>query len=164
MSNGDAFGPQVVSILHDKEFGRLVRWIADRGVSHHDAEDLAQETFTRLWAKREGSVDDPGAYLYRIARNLVKNLLRHRAVESRCRGDQLPTPTRSPTPEQLLRLWELEDVVAACVDDLPKGPREVFLQFMLGLEAAEIAALRGTTPATVHVQLHRARAAIRDAI
>lgn len=164
MSKGGAFGPRVLAVLHGKESGKLLGWIRNRGIDDDDAEDLAQEAFTRLWAKRGGGLEDPRAYLYTVARNLTKNFLRDTAVESECREELLPTPSREPTPLQVLERRALEEVIDATVDDLPTRCRDVCRLRMEGLRNAEIAEVMGTTPETVRVQLHKAKKAIREAI
>jgi len=49
------------------------------------AEEIVQEVFVKLWQVRDtlGAVENPSAYLYRIAGNRTLDHLKHRAVEVR---------------------------------------------------------------------------------
>lgn len=126
---------------------------------HHEAEDVTQQVFTNVIdaiPRYEVQPDKPlRAWLLRIARNSVLDVVRHR--QRFCVED----------PEQLARLegesdvetlgvlnWLSDRDVTFFVERLPAAQREVLvLRYMLDLSSEEIANVLGRTPAGVR-KLH----------
>jgi RNA polymerase sigma-70 factor, ECF subfamily len=155
--------------------------------SLHDAEDLVQETLLRAWraVERFESRSSVRTWLYRIATNACLNALAERPRRALPSGlvpasdplDPLSEPTLEPVwlepyPDRLLD--ELEDPAAryarretielaflAAIHQLPARQRAVLLlRDVLEWNAAEVAALLGTTSASVNSALQRARAGL----
>lgn len=129
------------------------------------AEELTQEVFLKAW-RECGSYrhEAPfGAWLSRLARNLVLNELRRdgrRLPEDRDGelDDQGEGQGVEPAPEAGL---DLEAAVRA----LPEGARQVLVLYHFeGLTHEEIARALAITPGTSKSQLHRARALLREAL
>jgi RNA polymerase sigma-70 factor, ECF subfamily len=95
-----------------------------------EAQDLAQETFVRLWAQRDGLRDTDAAlaWVYRTATRLAIDRLRHAAVAAQalsCLQGEQDGPARQVEARQTLaevigRLQprELEALILARVDGL----------------------------------------------
>lgn len=140
-----------------------------------DAEDLAQETFVRLYKLRREF--KPGArlspLLYSIASNLAKNRLRWRSVRrlvslSSAEPDspalQTPDPNAATGADAALEN-ERAEVVRAAVGALPLDLRTVIvLAEYEELSHAEIGAVLDCTAKAVEGRLHRARAALRQTL
>ncbi len=114
-----------------------------------DPQDVVQETFIRLWARRErwGSDGSVRSLLYTVTRNAALDELRRdaRAVKAAQAADP-PAPSRAPSAEAA----ELEEAVREAVQALPAKRREVFrLAREEGLSYAEIAAVMGLSQQTV---------------
>ena len=154
----------------------LVRQHADRvyrlayrlSGNQHDAEDLTQETFIRVFR----SVRDyqPGTFegwLHRITTNLFLDMVRRRA---RIRMEALPedydrVPADQPTPEQIYHDARLGPDLQAALDSLPPEFRAaVVLCDIEGLSYEEIGATLGVKLGTVRSRIHRGRQALRDHI
>ncbi|HOB49503.1 MAG TPA: RNA polymerase sigma factor SigE [Mycobacterium sp.] len=152
----------------------LVRQHADRvyrlayrlSGNQHDAEDLTQETFIRVFR----SVRDyqPGTFegwLHRITTNLFLDMVRRRA---RIRMEALPedydrVPGDQPTPEQIYHDARLGPDLQAALDSLPPEFRAaVVLCDIEGLSYEEIGATLGVKLGTVRSRIHRGRQALRD--
>lgn len=152
----------------------LVRQHADRvyrlayrlSGNQHDAEDLTQETFIRVFR----SVRDyqPGTFegwLHRITTNLFLDMVRRRA---RIRMEALPedydrVPADQPTPEQIYHDARLGADLQAALDSLPPEFRAaVVLCDIEGLSYEEIGATLGVKLGTVRSRIHRGRQALRD--
>lgn len=134
----------------------------------HDAEDLTQETFIRVF--RSLADYKPGTFegwLHRITTNLFLDMVRRRA---RLRMEGLPEdsdrlPGGGPDPEQVFSDTHLDPVLQAALDELPPEFRAaVVLCDVEGLSYEEIGATLGVKLGTVRSRIHRGRAALRTAL
>jgi RNA polymerase sigma factor (sigma-70 family) len=134
----------------------------------HDAEDLTQETFVRVF--RSLADFSPGTFegwLHRITTNLFLDMVRRRA---RIRFDALPEDTErlpgtSPSPEQVYADTHLDPQIQAALDALsPEFRVAVVLCDIEGLTYEEIAATLGIKLGTVRSRIHRGRVQLRQAL
>jgi RNA polymerase sigma factor (sigma-70 family) len=134
----------------------------------HDAEDLTQETFVRVF--RNLASYRPGTFegwLHRITTNLFLDMVRRRA---RIRMEALPEdseriPGLGPEPEQVFSDTHLDPALQAALDELaPEFRAAVVLCDVEGLSYEEIGATLGVKLGTVRSRIHRGRAALRAAI
>jgi RNA polymerase sigma-70 factor (ECF subfamily) len=152
----------------------LVRQHADRvyrlayrlSGNQHDAEDLTQETFIRVFRSLQNY--QPGTFegwLHRITTNLFLDMVRRRG---RIRMEALPedydrVPAEGPTPEQIYHDSRLGADLQAALDSLPAEFRAaVVLCDIEGLSYEEIGATLGVKLGTVRSRIHRGRQALRD--
>jgi RNA polymerase sigma-70 factor (ECF subfamily) len=152
----------------------LVRQHADRvyrlayrlSGNQHDAEDLTQETFIRVFRSVQNY--QPGTFegwLHRITTNLFLDMVRRR---SRIRMEALPedydrVPADEPNPEQIYHDSRLGPDLQAALDSLPPEFRAaVVLCDIEGLSYEEIGATLGVKLGTVRSRIHRGRQALRD--
>ncbi|MGH8869268.1 MAG: RNA polymerase sigma factor SigE [Actinomycetes bacterium] len=134
----------------------------------HDAEDLTQEVFVRVF--RSLSSYRPGTFegwLHRITTNLFLDMVRRR---QRIRfdalaGDAERLPGREPTPAQVFDDRHLDPDVEKALAALPPDFRAaVVLCDIEGLSYEEIAATLGIKLGTVRSRIHRGRALLRAAL
>jgi RNA polymerase sigma factor (sigma-70 family) len=127
----------------------------DRELAH----DLAQEAFTRLLA-RWVRVDDPRAYVFRIATNLVRKTWKSRARQQETASRLADIPHQlDPDP-----VGDLLGVRSA-VDVLPTRLRDVvLLHYYADLSVADVAASLRRPEGTVKRQLSEARALLAGAL
>jgi len=152
----------------------LVRQHADRvyrlayrlSGNQHDAEDLTQETFIRVFRSVQNY--QPGTFegwLHRITTNLFLDMVRRRG---RVRMEALPedydrVPADEPNPEQIYHDSRLGPDLQAALDSLPPEFRAaVVLCDIEGLSYEEIGATLGVKLGTVRSRIHRGRQALRD--
>lgn len=118
-----------------------------------DAQDLAQETLVRVWARwdRVSRYDSPEAFARRVLFNLAVSAKRRSRTAKRFAA---PPPNVDPPGIEHL------DLVAA-LGRLPAKYRQVIiLHDVAGLDTAEIARDIGARPGTVRQWLSRGRAAL----
>ena len=140
--------------------------------NQHDAEDLTQEVFVRVF--RSLASYTPGTFegwLHRITTNLFLDLVRRRA---RIRFEALPDDAeRIPgsgqagmqSPAQAYDDTHFDADVQAALDALPPDFRAaVVLCDLEGLSYEEIAATLGVKIGTVRSRIHRGRAQLRAAL
>ncbi|HVE99462.1 MAG TPA: RNA polymerase sigma factor SigE [Mycobacteriales bacterium] len=134
----------------------------------HDAEDLTQEVFVRVF--RSLADYTPGTFegwLHRITTNLFLDHVRRKA---RIRFEALPDDAervagRERSPEQQLDDVTYDADVQAALDALPADFRlAVVLCDVEGLSYEEIAATLGIKLGTVRSRIHRGRSQLREAL
>jgi RNA polymerase sigma-70 factor (ECF subfamily) len=134
----------------------------------HDAEDLTQETFIRVF--RSLASYKPGTFegwLHRITTNLFLDMARRR---SRVRMEALPEDTDrivgdDPSPEQVYTATHLDPDLQSALDELPPEFRAaVVLCDVEGLSYEEIGATLGVKLGTVRSRIHRGRQALRASL
>lgn len=136
--------------------------------SRDAAEDVAQESFVKLWEHRKGwrNTGTVRALLYRIARNLALNESRWNRVR-RNRRDLASAATAGhvATPAEGLDENELRRKVEAAIAKLPERRREIFVHARYhNLSYAEIAEILQIAPQTVANQMSAALAALRESL
>src|SRR5436853_1075796 len=174
----EPYGTAVFDATGDKaampSWDELVRQHADRvyrrayrlSCNQHDAEDLTQETFIRVFRSVQNY--QPGTFegwLHRITTNLFLDMVRRRG---RIRMEALPedydrVPADEPNPEQIYHDSRLGPDLQAALDSLPPEFRAaVVLCDIEGLSYEEIGATLGVKLGTVRSRIHRGRQALRD--
>jgi RNA polymerase sigma-70 factor (ECF subfamily) len=140
-----------------------------------DANDLAQETFVRVFRARASfrTSEKFSTWLFTIAANLARNHFRWR---SRHPNVSLETETGEseqtlgstlsagePVPNEQALVTERAEAVRAAVGKLPEDLREaVVLCEWEELSAAEAAVILEATPKAVESRLYRARQILRE--
>jgi RNA polymerase sigma-70 factor (ECF subfamily) len=146
----------------DRVYGLCLRMCGDRV----RATELAQDVFVRAWEQldRLRPESDAGAWLWRLATNVVLN-----AMRSDRRRLSRVAPVAEPglleraelgTPLPVRRLS-----LDAAMARLPDRAREVFvLHDVEGFAAHEVSGLLGIAEGTVRAHLHRARTLMRETL
>jgi RNA polymerase sigma-70 factor (ECF subfamily) len=137
------------------QYRRLVALVATVAGSLPEAEEAVQEAFVRgLGATGRRAVpDNPEAWLYRVAVNLVRSRWR-RAMTGRRRQTDLPPPPDADDHDSRLALL-------AALKRLPFAQREALaLHYFADLPVEEIAVRVGSPTGTVKARLSRGRDAL----
>jgi RNA polymerase sigma-70 factor, ECF subfamily len=128
--------------------------------SREDAEDLVQETYTRVLARpRWLRGEDDLGYLLRVLRNT--HISRRRAAGRRPVGT--PFADDAPEPEDTSATFRPEasvdvDLLFALIAELPDAFREALVAVdVCGLSYGEAGRALGVREATITTRLHRAR-------
>jgi RNA polymerase sigma-70 factor (ECF subfamily) len=133
-------------------------WIITR--DEHEAEEIAQDAFVKVWERwdRQGAPDDPTAYLFRAAMNILRNRRRRAAVALR------HAPSRKESSDELDTI-ESRDVVMRALGGLTRSQRAALvLMDLFDMSSSEAADLLGVRPSTVRVLAARGRATLATRI
>ncbi|MCK4461894.1 MAG: RNA polymerase sigma factor [candidate division Zixibacteria bacterium] len=140
--------------------------------NHLDADEVVQETFVRVYKRREGikDVNYFSTFLVRIATNYAIDLLRKRKGHRSLSEDtaslpgeiQLDLSQRVATPSQMFEQKRLMDEINRALDLLPPKQRlTAILHDVEGYSKPEIAEIFNCPQATVRSNLHIARMKMR---
>ena len=141
MSSVDLSHQHAVQTLYEDHHSWLCSWLRRRlGCSDHSA-DLAQDTFIRVLTQRKTlELREPRAYLSTIARSLMIDLFRRRALEQAYLETlaAIPEPV-AISPETRALILETLFEIDRLLDGLGERTREIFLLAQLdGLSYVEI--------------------------
>jgi RNA polymerase sigma-70 factor (ECF subfamily) len=139
---------------------RLLRILSVITGSRAEAEDLAQEAFTRVFERWEtvAAMGDPAGYLHRTAMNLFRNQYRRARVGL--------ARTVGLGPEQdVFKPVEDRDAAARALGSLtPRQRAALVLTEALGYSGEETGRLLGIKASTVWALKHQARGALRGTV
>ncbi|BCW98543.1 MAG: RNA polymerase sigma factor [Armatimonadota bacterium] len=135
------------------------------GFSRDEAADLTQETFVKAWQNLDGLREPEKflSWLFRIARNQAKDLLKYRSRHPRVDLEELGAlaDPEQDLPLKAVESEELEREVRRAVASLPESQRApLILYHFQNMPVAEIASALGVPFGTVLSRLARARAAL----
>lgn len=161
--------------LMDRHAPAVFRFLCRMLGNEDDANDLAQETFVRVYRARESYRPEQkfSTWLFTIAGNLARNQFRWRSrhpnvsldaeseTTEQTLGDTLPSGIA--TPHQATVATERAEAVRAAVQNLPDDMREaIVLCEWEEMAVAEAAAVLQSTPKAVESRLYRARNLLRE--
>ncbi len=161
--------------LMERHATPVFRFLCRRVGNEDDANDLAQETFVRVFRARASfrTNEKFSTWLYTIAANLARNHFRWRArhpnisLETEI-GEAEQTlggalPANDPAPNEQALATERAKAVRIAVSKLPEDLREaIVLCEWEECSVAEAAAILETTPKAVESRLYRARQILRE--
>jgi len=129
-----------------------------------DAEDIVQEVMMKLWCMRKelDGYDSVPALAVQITKNLCLNRIKvlQRKSESL---DHFTFVSDTPAPD--VRLEQKDDVshVMRIIDRLPELQQHILrMKHVDGFEIEEIAAVTGSKPEAVRMNLSRARKKVKE--
>jgi len=161
--------------LMERHAGPVFRFLARMVANEDDANDLAQETFFRVYRARASfrTSERFSTWLYTIAANLARNHFRWRGrhpnvsleAETDTPEQSLGSilPSDSPPPGEAALAAERAAAVRTAVSHLPEDLREaIVLCEWEERSMAEAAAILDTTPKAIESRLYRARQILRE--
>ena len=129
-----------------------------------DAEDVIQEVFIKLWCMRDelGNYDSVDALSVTMTKHLCINRLKiNQPGQEELNGLALIDDSLSPA--ELLEQKDNLAQVLQIIDQLPSLQQAVLrMKHIEGLEVDEIAALIGSAPGAVRMNLSRARRRVKE--
>jgi RNA polymerase sigma-70 factor (ECF subfamily) len=141
----------------EEEHERLFKALYFVTGNRHDAEELMQDAFLRLW-ERWGEIhriDDPTGYLFRVALNGFRMRRRRAAMAIR---KVLPVPERR---DDFLDAEMRADVRSLLLEVTPRQRAALLLVDLLGYPAEQAARILRVRPSTVRALATKGRRALR---
>ncbi len=140
---------------------RLFRFAFSSLRNREQAEDVVQESFTRVWEKRKSvEFEKAKSYLFTIAHHATIDEVRHRqrfaSVEEPLSADAKTTPSQYP---------DVNEVLHKALATLPEQQRNaLLLRDYEGYSYQEIGNITGMSEAQVKVNIFRARTTLKRII
>jgi RNA polymerase sigma-70 factor (ECF subfamily) len=130
-----------------------------------DAQDAAQEAFLKLYRNLRifGSPAEIRPWLYRVTVNVCHDLARKRGLLA-AEAPALDVAVEDGGEERI-GLEQQRELLAEALTYLPEKERAaIVLREIEGLDTDEVAAILGSTPATVRTQVSTGRARLRGVV
>ena len=159
---------KIFSQIYDQYIDKIYRFIFLKVNSQEKAEDLCSETFLRGWQKfRENSqeIENPQAFLYQIARNLVIDHYREKGKVQFVSADcvQLNDPEIG-LEDKAIKASDLKTVRTALKELKAEYQDVVIWHYIDDLSIREIAEMTKNTEGAIRVTLCRALKDLRSKI
>lgn len=162
LKNGE---PKAFEVLFDKHYKSLFAFINFYTNDEDLSKDIIQETFVKLWSKRETIKEDMSiiAFLHRIAYNIFvdnyRKSKREKASLDTFAYDRLMMLAEEDNTETQKRITKVKQAI----EELPPRCKEVFeMSKFRGYKYAEIAETLNISIKTVEVQMGKAFSYIRN--
>jgi len=155
------------SKIYDQCIDKIYRFIFLKVNSQEIAQDLSSETFLRGWEayKSNPKIDNPSAFLYRIARNLVTDYYRQKARTQFVSPEAVPIIDPNPGIEEKAVLNSDLNQIKAVLAGLKEDYQDVIIwRYLDDLSIAEVAKMLDKSEEATRVTLHRALKALRAKI
>lgn len=158
--------PKAFERLFDRHHKKLYLFLYRLLNSKEDAEEIVQDTFIKIWEKREEFIEGYPfeSFLFKIAKNAFFNLNRKKVnrkiVESHL---EFLTEIASGSTDEYVIFKETKAIINTIIDNLPPKRKEIFiLRRIDGLSRQEIADKLGISIITVDSQLLKANKYLKE--
>ncbi len=156
------------SQIYDQCVEKIYRFIFLKVSSQEIAQDLCSETFLKGWQsfkENNKKIDNPQAFLYQIARNLVVDHYREKGRMQTVSADCIPITDPRVDLEKETQANSDLDTIKVVLTNLKDEYQEVVIwHYIDDLSIAEIAKMLKKSEGAVRVTLHRALKAVKKEI
>ncbi len=149
--------PRRFEDFFDAEHGRLFGALCFVTGDRHEAEEIMQDAFLRMWERWDAvRFDDPSAYLFRTAMNVFRNRYRRSVLGLR------KTLSIAPSDDAFENVDDRDLVVRSLRELTPDQRAALLLTAYVGLSSEDAGRMLGMRAGTVRTLATRARAALRE--
>ncbi|MBR2567274.1 MAG: sigma-70 family RNA polymerase sigma factor [Paenibacillus sp.] len=156
---------QLFSVIVDRYKHKVYGIMRGMGASHPDAQDLAQDTFIRIYrylpTRREGS--SFSAWVYTIAVNMMRDHMRRvKSTTTRVNEESYTQGIEESTPEKQILQQEMKREIYRHLEQLPDSYRLVLLlKYTNELSYEEISEVTGMSAAQIRNALYRGKKSLQ---
>ena len=159
---------KLFSKIYDQYVEKIYRFIFLKVNSQEVAQDLTSETFLRGWEsfKNGNKIENPQAFLYQIARNLVTDHYREKGRTQVVSAEYVPiVDPREDLEEKAILRSDLDTIKSALANLRNEDYQNVIIwHYLDDLSIEEVAKLLDRSEEATRVLLSRALAALRQKI
>lgn len=158
------------SRVYDKNVRKIYRFIFLKVSSKETAQDLTSQTFLKAWEafkKREGNpgekIENPSAFLYQIARNLVVDFYREKGRLEMVSTENLSLADSETDLEKEASLRSDFNLARKALANLKDDYQNVIIwHYLDDMSTSKIAELLNKNEGAVRVMIHRALKRLRQ--
>ena len=155
------------SKIYDQYVEKIYRFIFLKVNSQEVAQDLTSETFLRTWQKfsqaKGNPIENPQAFLYQTARNLVIDYYREKGRAQVVSAELAPIIDPRQDLEEKAMLRSDLNMIRIALASLSEEYQDVIIwHYLDDLPIREVAKMLGRTEEATRVLLHRALKALKD--
>ena len=140
--------------------GKLTNYLIANGMDYASACDITQESFIRLWKKRE-TINEHGSvsgFIFAVAKNLqIDHYRRNKFIsfQGNLKSESCGFIEHSVSDDDLSYLRRR---LSKALNELSESQRDAYTLFQIaGRSIKEIAQITGASESNVKVRIHRAR-------
>ena len=156
---------ETFSKIYDKYIEKIYRFIFLKVSSQEIAQDLTSETFLKGWEsfKNGTKIENPQAFLYRIARNLVIDFYREKGRTQVVSAEYTPIiDPRQNLEEKSILKSDIDNIRTALVSLKEEYQDVIIWHYLDDLPISEISQMLDRTEEATRVLLSRALKSLRD--
>ena len=154
--------------IYSRYIEKIYRFVFVKVNSQEIAEDLTSDTFLRFWQTIKNNrtdIDNPQAFLYQIARNLVVDHYRQKGRTAFVSADTVSIIDPTPTIEEKTAANSDLAIIKANLSKLSDDYQSVVIwHYIEDLPIPEIAKMIDKSEGAVRVMLHRALQSLKGEI
>ena len=155
------------SKLYDRYIDKIYRFVFVKVNSQETAEDITSKVFMRGWEvfmEKAAEIQNPSAFLYQIARNLVTDFYREKGRTQVISAEYVPqmADPRTDIEEKAIINTDLDKVKQALAGLKDDYQNVVIWHYLDGLSIRETAKLLDRSEEATRVLLHRALESLRE--
>ncbi|WP_436515810.1 RNA polymerase sigma factor [Ekhidna sp. To15] len=151
--------------LYDEYFESLRGFLYYKCSDVDVANDLVQETFIKVWNRRDDiQMETVKSLLYTVANNLLMNHFNHeKVVREHQKSANVEISSNTTSPQFQMEEAEFEKKLNQVIENLPVDCREVFLMNRIDkLKYAEIAERLGLSVKAIEKRMSKTLSIIRE--
>ena len=154
------------SKIYDQYVNKIYRFVFLKVNSQEIAEDLTSETFLRGWESFKGNqnrVENPSAFLYKIARNLITDFYREKGKTKIVPAENIRIidPNQNLEEKAILNS-DLNNIRLALINLSEDYQNVVIWHYLDDFSIQEVAKMLDKSEEATRVLLHRALKALRN--
>ena len=143
-----------IATVYQHHQNELVHYTTRITACRESAEDIIQESFIIFSREaKQQHIENPRAFLFRVAKNLAFDHLKHKKVTDNYAQVQYPileSTIEAPSIEQIMEDNQLADLMKQVIDELPPRCRDTFiLNKMHEMSYGEVARYTGISESGV---------------
>ena len=154
------------SLIYDQYVEKIYRFVYLKVNSEETAQDLTSKVFIRGWEsyQRGDEVQNPGAFLYQVARNLVVDHYRQNGKKKTISMDNAPQIVDSASSPHQKAVFSADvELVKSAIYKLKKDYQDVLIwHYLDDMPAEQIATFLDKPVGTVRVMIHRGLKFLKD--